>query len=133
MLAGCGSSSMGELISGTPSTPPRGIVQLQSTPLGALATTSLGPSCKTPCELDVVAPADFSVTYTLDGFLPQTVPVNPKSEGVFAPNLQFDPNPVVAQLEPAPPRVGKRKPRTAGSAAPPHMTPASQTAAPGLR
>ena len=109
LLAGCGSSSLGELVSGSGSTPPRGTVQLQSTPPGALATTSLGPTCKTPCELDVVAPGDFSVTFSLDGFVSQTIQVNPKTEGMFESKLQFNPNPVVAELEPAPPKAGKRK------------------------
>ena len=39
-------------------------VQLESTPPGADATTSLGPGCKTPCSVSVPAPdAGFTVTF----------------------------------------------------------------------
>jgi hypothetical protein len=61
----------------------------------------------------------------LDGFLPQTVSVNPKAEGLFDSKLQFSPNPVIAELDAAPPRVGKRKPHAAGSIRLPRITPAS--------
>ena len=52
-------------------------VQLESTPPGADARTSLGPGCKTPCSVTVPTPegSDFTVTYTLDKFQPATVPV----------------------------------------------------------
>ena len=51
-------------------------VQLESTPPGADARTSLGPGCKTPCSVTVAAPeTGFSVTYTLNRFQPATIPV----------------------------------------------------------
>ena len=51
-------------------------VQLESTPPGADARTSLGPGCKTPCSVTIPTPegSGFSVTYTLDKFQPATVP-----------------------------------------------------------
>jgi hypothetical protein len=91
-------------------TPPAIQVQLESTPPGADAKTSLGPSCKTPCSVSVPAPdAGFSVTYTLNRFQPATIPVqiirNPEDSSTIT-----DPNPVFAELQPAgpPPRASAR-------------------------
>jgi len=91
-------------------TPPAIQVQLESTPPGADAKTSLGPSCKTPCSVSVPAPdAGFSVTYALNRFQPATIPVqiirNPEDSSTIT-----DPNPVFAELQPAgpPPRASAR-------------------------
>src|SRR5580698_6463621 len=71
-LAGCTSYSLDMFKSTPPSVP----VQLESTPPGADARTSVGPGCKTPCTVNVQLPSDgFSVTFTLNGFQPATVPV----------------------------------------------------------
>src|SRR5664279_1519698 len=73
-LAGCSSFSLDAF----KSTPPPLQVQLDSTPQGADARTSLGPGCKTPCSVSVTAPESggFSVSYTLNKFQPATVQVN---------------------------------------------------------
>jgi hypothetical protein len=124
-LAGCSSFSMDAF----KPTPPTVQVQLESVPSGAEARTSLGPSCKTPCSVAVPAPdAGFSVTYTLNKFQPATVPVQViRVPGDFStPALtNIDPNPVVAELQPAgpPPKAAKmpkpKKPKSAkGGAAP---------------
>jgi hypothetical protein len=128
-LAGCSSFSLDSL----KPTPPAIQVQLESSPPGADAKTSLGPGCKTPCSVSVPAPdSGFTVTYTLDKFLPATVPVQViRNSGAFntSPPVVLDPDPVVGELQPAPPppRGGKRmrpnKPRAARAAAPP--TPAA--------
>ena len=95
-------------------TPPAIQVQLESTPPGADAKTSLGPSCKTPCSVSVPAPdAGFSVTYTLNKFQSVTIPVQViRNPGDFsAPaSTTTDPNPVFAELQPAgpPPRASAR-------------------------
>ena len=131
-LAGCSSfSSMGDYFK---STPPVVQVQLDSTPQGADARTSLGPGCKTPCTVSVPAPenGNFTVTYSLNKFQPATVPVSVvRNPGDFttAATVNVDPNPVVAQLQPAgppprPPRkhgVRPKKPRPpkGDAAAPP--------------
>src|SRR3954471_24570819 len=71
-LAGCSSFSLDSF----KPTPPLVQVQLESTPPGADATTSLGPGCKTPCSVSVPAPvADFAVASARPGFQPVTVPV----------------------------------------------------------
>jgi len=113
-LAGCSSFSSFEVFK---STPPIVQVQLESTPPGADATTSLGPGCKTPCSVTVTPPeAGFSVTYTMNKFQPATVSVQViRTPGSFTTpdSTTLDPNPVMAQLQPAgpPPRAAKKKPR----------------------
>ena len=115
-LAGCSSVSFDSL---KPSPSPVQ-VQLESTPPGADARTSLGQSCKTPCSVTLSAPeGGFSVTYAMNKFLPATVQVQ-VTGGDFlnlsAPTIS--PNPVVAELQPAPPPpkpAGKTKPKKPSS------------------
>src|ERR1700716_1435408 len=109
-LAGCSSFSL-DAFKPTPATMQ---VQLESTPPGADARTSLGPGCKTPCSVAVPAPdAGFSVSYTLNKFQPTTVPVQVVHiPGDFSTpaSTTLDPNPVVADLQPAgPPPKAARK------------------------
>jgi hypothetical protein len=112
-LAGCSSFSSFSLDSFKP-TPPTVQVQLESVPSGAEARTSLGPSCKTPCSVAVAAPdAGFSVTYTLNKFQPATIPVQViHIPGDFSSpaSTNIDPNPVLAELQPAgpPPRAARK-------------------------
>lgn len=125
-LAGCSSVSWDMF----KSAPPNMQIQLESTPPGADALTSLGPGCKTPCSVTVpVPPGSFSVSYTLAKYQPTTVPVNViKNAGDFSTpaSITTDPNPVFAQLEPAAPakpvkkphRPKPKKPKPAPAAAP---------------
>ena len=109
---------IGLSLAGCSSTPPRQPamqVDLESTPPGADARTSMGASCKTPCAVNVPLPdADFSVSYTLNDFQPVTVPVrvNGNPAGFLTPGTtRIEPNPVVAELQPiAPPPKPARKP-----------------------
>jgi hypothetical protein len=109
-LAGCSSFSWDTL----KATPPTLQVQLDSVPSGADARTSLGPGCKTPCSVAVpAADAGFSVTYTLNKFQPATVAVQViHLPGDFSTpaSTTIDPNPVVAELQPAgpPPRAPQK-------------------------
>jgi hypothetical protein len=137
-LAGCSSFSWDAF----KATPPTVQVQLESTPPGADATTSLGPACKTPCSVAVSAPdSGFSVTYTLNKFQPVTIPVQVIRDPSAPGSTTVDPNPVVAELQPAgpPPKAARKhvlkpKPKPpataaapAGSAFPaPTATPASR-------
>ena len=110
-LAGCSSFSW------TPSSRrrPPSRSSSNSAPPGADARTSVGPGCKTPCSVAVPAPdSGFSVTYTLNKFQPVTVPVQViRIPGDFSTpaSTTIDPNPVVAELQPAgpPPRAGPEK------------------------
>jgi hypothetical protein len=125
-LAGCSSFSW-DMLKPTPSAVP---VQLESVPPGAEAKTSLGPGCKTPCSVSVPAPdSGFSVTFTMDRYLPATVPVQViRNTGEFnsSPPVVLDPSPVVAELQAAPPppraarhaRLRKPKPKPAAAEEP---------------
>ena len=121
-LAGCSSfpSMPSFSLDAFKSAPPTVQIQLDSVPQGADARTSLGPGCKTPCAVAVAAPdTGFSVTYTLARFQPATVPVRVvRIPGDFSTpeSTTFDPNPVVAELQPAgpppkPPKMHRPKPK----------------------
>ena len=109
-LAGCSSFSLDSF----KPTPPLVQVQLESTPPGADATTSLGPGCKTPCSVNVPAPdAGFAVTFALPRFQPVTVPVQViRSPGDYTSpaTTVIEPSPVFAELRPAAPPPKVRKP-----------------------
>jgi hypothetical protein len=121
-LAGCSSFS----VDAFKSAPPTVQVQLDSIPSGADAKTSVGPGCKTPCTVAVpAADGGFTVTYTLNKFQPATVQVqviNLPGDFSTPASTTIDPNPVVAELQPAgpPPKARKRppKPKPAAAAAP---------------
>jgi hypothetical protein len=105
-LAGCSSFSP---------RPPTLQIQLESTPPGADARTSMGQGCKTPCAVNVPIPeTDFAVSYTLNDFHPITVPVRVSGSpaGFLSPGTtRIDPNPVVAELQSvAPPPKPARTP-----------------------
>jgi hypothetical protein len=94
---------------------------IESDPPGADAKTSLGPSCRTPCMLPVAADRDFTVNFSLNGYLPQSIPVRPRGSDNFRPDIEggagaapvaeVTPNPVYAQLELAPPPAPVAKKR----------------------
>ncbi len=101
-------------------------VQFQSEPPGAEARTSTGGSCQAPCSLPMDPTKEFSVTFTLAGYLPQTVPVaiskpEGRVEGVSAAEAETDkafvPNPVAVELEPAP-KTPPKKPAPKPAAKP---------------
>jgi hypothetical protein len=112
-LAGCSSFSMDSF----KPTPPTVQLQLDSVPSGADAKTSVGLGCKTPCSVAVPAlDSGFTVTYTMNKFLPVTVPVqviNIPGDFSTPASTTIDPNPVVAELKPAgpPPKPVRRKPK----------------------
>jgi hypothetical protein len=99
-------------------------LRLESEPPGAEAKTSQGSACRTPCTLEVNASQQFSVTFALEGYTPQTIDVVPRvpeftprdSEVPPPPAVELSPNPAFVQLEPAPPpeparRRGSGRPR----------------------
>jgi hypothetical protein len=95
------------LFGDTPATPATASIELDSDPQGAEAKTSVGASCQTPCALEVPTGGAFAVTFTREGFTAQTVPVQVQP-GQEAASVKFSPNPVFAQLGPAP--GAKKKP-----------------------
>ncbi|HKS63502.1 MAG TPA: hypothetical protein VJT13_17520 [Xanthobacteraceae bacterium] len=93
---------------------------IESDPPGADARTSNGASCRTPCMIPVAADREFTVSYSLPGYLPQVIPVRPRvpeyvqpdvEAGTAVQSVDLAPNPVYAQLEPAPPPAPTRKGR----------------------
>jgi uncharacterized protein YceK len=108
-------------------------VQIQSDPPGALAQTSTGFSCTTPCTITVPRKDEFSVVFSKPGYRDETVDVKTQVAGAgaagFAGNiliggiigmgadaatgatLEHIPNPVSATLVPVPrPPAAKPKP-----------------------
>jgi hypothetical protein len=92
-------------------------MQLESEPAGAEAKTSVGQACRTPCSVAVSA-TEFTVTFSLPGYQPQTVPIQAVAAAAsqtspFAepPAPRLVPNPVFVHLQPvAPPPAARRKP-----------------------
>src|SRR5712691_9975620 len=108
-------------------------VQLQSEPPGALAHTTTGYSCTTPCMITVPRKDEFSVVFSKPGYREETVEVKTQVAGAgaagFAGNiliggiigmgadaatgatLEHIPNPVSATLVPVSrPPAAKPKP-----------------------
>ena len=127
-------------------TPAASTVEFVSEPAGADVKTSTGQTCRTPCALSVAA-SDFTATFALNGYQPQTVPVrlimpdegrDPNTGQVAPPRIT--PNPVYAELmiaapvrRPPPPVASKpapkKKPKAAAKPKPP-AEPMSATPAP---
>ena len=99
-----------------------GVLDLDSNPSGAEATTSLGSGCRTPCSLEVTAEGPFTVTFTQEGYEPTTVEVKIQHARMGVSERKFAPNPVSAQLvavaPPPPPPAPPKK--TAATPRPPH-------------
>ena len=64
--------------------------------------------------IPVNADREFTVTYSLNGYLPQSIAVRPRERSTFefGSPAEVTPNPVFAQLDraPAPPPVKKKRP-----------------------
>jgi hypothetical protein len=93
---------------------PRGAVLIiESSPSGAEARASLRKTCHTPCSMLISVADDFTVSFALDGYMPQTLTVHSTmSEGglIMAPSLVVDPAYLFAKLEPVMPEASPRKP-----------------------
>ena len=80
--------------------------------------TSVGQSCRTPCSLAVTA-NEFTVSFALPGYQPQTVPVRvvaSASDGSIRRRTatpRLVPNPVFVELQPAAPPPVRKKPAPA--------------------
>jgi len=141
-LAAC-STSFPSLSSLKPS-PSTETLRIESEPPGADARTSLGQSCRTPCEFTVQSGGELAVTLALSGYQPQTVSVQREAPTAAERGSEYSsasarlaPNPVYVELEPAPAgppakRPVKKKPRvaTARPAAPATAAAATASAAP---
>src|ERR1700687_2154171 len=99
-------------------------VSIESYPPGADAKASSGQSCRTPCARPLPMNAPLTVTFTLKGYQPQTErlePVMDSSGGYtiadYSSPPQLRPNPVYAELTPAPPSKPVKKPAPKGKPA----------------
>jgi hypothetical protein len=104
-------------------------IQVDSVPQGADATSSLGPTCKTPCTLSVPDNAEsFSVAFALPNYQPLTVPVTvtrrPGESIISQPTTVFDPDPVIGELQAEPPKRPARRHARKRHAAPKPAAPA---------
>jgi hypothetical protein len=113
------------------SAPAATTMQFESEPAGAEARTSLGQACRTPCTQTVTA-TEFTVSFSLPGYQPQTVPVRvvAAADGSDAEGARLVPNPVFVELQPGAPAPAikkpapmKKKPKAAPRAAPTAMAP----------
>jgi hypothetical protein len=113
-------------------------VRFESEPSGAEAKTSTGQTCRTPCALAVPAASGMTVTFTLNGYKPESEKVELVSMGDGTSSLR--PNPVLVELTPgAPPKKtapapAKKKPAPKpkpASAAAPAAAPAAMAPGPG--
>ena len=84
--------------------PATDVLRVESDPPGADARTSEGQSCRTPCELTVGVTNDLTVTYSLNGYQPQTSQVRTDPDGA-----RLQPNPVFAELQPLKPAAASKK------------------------
>lgn len=117
-LASCSSMSMPGFDSLKPK-PTTTLLLIESNPAGAEAKASLGQKCITPCTMQIGTGSDFTVTFTLAGHVPQTLPVHAKMKpGGWgeAPSPVFDPPSLFPTLEPV------KSPAVAHK--PPHRPPA---------
>jgi hypothetical protein len=97
-------------------------VRFESEPPGAEAKTSAGQTCRTPCALALPVNSPLTVTFTLNGYQPESENIEPIT--VAGEPTQLRPNPVVVELTPAaPPPKPVKKP------APPKKKPAAKPAA----
>jgi hypothetical protein len=129
-LAGCSGLSLDAF----KPTPPSIQVQLESSPPGAEALTSLGPGCKTPCSVSISPPDDgFSVSYALDKYQSATVPVQVmRNPGDFSTpaSTTIDPSPVFAELQRAVPAPKANRKCTASAKSIGGAAPAARLAVP---
>ena len=120
MLAACSVTMPSLSLDFMRSAPQDETLAIESEPPAAEAKTSLGQSCRTPCQLRVQPGSEFSVTLTLSGYQPQTVSVRPKADDASA-TPRLAPNPVHVDLQAmAPPKkpVPKKKKPVAAAARP---------------
>src|SRR5215475_11203770 len=101
VLAACSSDA------GFKSGPFLDTVSLESEPPGADAKASNGQTCRTPCSLALPVEASSSITFTLNGYQPETERLEAITATGEPPRLR--PNPVVVELSPAAPSTTKKK------------------------
>src|SRR5664279_5543917 len=100
-LAACSSTPDWANLDALKPAPVLDTVRFESQPPGAEAKTSNGQTCRTPCALALPTGAPMTVTFTLNGYQPDSEDIEPVSTGLGSPEMR--PNPVQVELTPAPP------------------------------
>lgn len=103
-LAACSSSS--DFMDALKPSPITDTVRFESEPPGAEAKASNGQSCRTPCALALPLSGPMTVTFTLNGYQPESETIEPIT--ATGSPTQFRPNPVTVELTPAPPQPAKK-------------------------
>lgn len=106
-LAACSSTPDWMSLDGLKPAPAVDTVRFESEPPGADAKTSTGQTCRTPCALALPVTAPITVTFTLNGYSPETETIEPITAIGSPTNLR--PNPVTVELTPAPPQPKSTK------------------------
>ncbi|MGA8968519.1 MAG: hypothetical protein WB499_04780 [Pseudolabrys sp.] len=131
-LAACSSSPDWMNLDALKPGPSLDTVSLESEPPGAEAKASNGQSCRTPCALALPVDAATSVTFTLNGYQPETERLEVIQTTGEPTRLR--PNPVVVELSPAAPpsskKPAKKPPPKRAAQVRPAAAPAPMTAAP---
>ena len=128
-LAACSSTPDWMNVDALKSSPMMDTVRFESEPPGAEAKTSNGQTCSTPCALALPVNAPLTVTFTLNGYQPETESVEPIS--ITGSPTQLRPNPVTVELLPAaPPPKPVKKPAPKKKAAPKKKTAIKPAASP---
>jgi hypothetical protein len=123
-LASCGTTSTPAPASTSTSTssgffnafkekPTKTLMLIESNPGGAQAKTSFGQTCTTPCTMLIGESSDFTVTFTMPGYVSQTLPVHAKMDPggwSTAPSPVFEPPSLFPTLEKDAPAPVARKP-----------------------
>jgi hypothetical protein len=92
-------------------------LSIESNPPGADAKLSTGGTCRTPCSQSVALASEFTVTVSLNGYMPETRTVKPVSAeanaGSSGAAALLDPNPLFVELKPnaPPPKAPPKKKR----------------------
>jgi outer membrane biosynthesis protein TonB len=107
LLAACSSTDFSSFKNPFHFEPEKDTIRFESQPPGALVRTSTDQSCMTPCALAMPADKPFTVTYTLNGYQPDTEQVEMTSMGDGTSKLR--PNPVLVELTPTPPPPKPKK------------------------
>jgi hypothetical protein len=108
-LAACSSSPDWLSLDALKPAPMMDTVRFESEPPGAEAKTSSGQTCRTPCALALSVNSSVTVTFSLNGYLPDTESIDPIA--VSGGPTQLRPNPVMVELSPAPPSPQKPAPK----------------------
>jgi hypothetical protein len=139
-LAACSSTPDWMSLDGLKSGPSLDTVSLESEPPGAEAKASNGQTCRTPCALALPVDSAMTVTFSLNGYQPESERLEVISVTGEPPRLR--PNPVVVELTPGgppPPKKPTKKPVATkkpaahpkpAAAVAPAPAPAPMTAAP---